>query len=149
MTTRSFFLYMVLTAIIIFLIARRPSILAVQRKRQGPLVDFYQLLGYFSGLFFIKSEMDPTTLWRTAALVHLLDAILCGVIAKYSGRSKTLWTIAGALCGIWALAAIFLLPAKKPEQNSSSAQSTPLHTTTNLTRQSSNQNRKKIYPQGP
>jgi hypothetical protein len=113
---------MVLTAIIIFLIARRPSILAVQRKRQGPLVDFYQLLGYFSGLFFIKSEMDPTTLWRTAALVHLLDAILCGVIAKYSGRSKTLWTIAGALCGIWALAAIFLLPAKKSEQNSSSAQ---------------------------
>jgi hypothetical protein len=85
-------------------------------------VDFYQLLGYFSGLFFIKSEMDPTTLWRTAALVHLLDAILCGVIAKYSGRSKTLWTIAGALCGIWALAAIFLLPAKKSEQNSSSAQ---------------------------
>ena len=83
-------------------------------------VDFYKLLGYFSGLFFIKSDMDPTTLWRTTALVHLLDAILCGVIAKYSGRNKTLWTLAGALCGIWALAAIFLLPAKKPEHNSSS-----------------------------
>ena len=82
-------------------------------------MDFYQFLGYFSGLFFIKSEMDPTTLWRTTALVHLLDAILCGVIAKYSGRNKTLWTLAGALCGIWALAAIFLLPAKKPEHNSS------------------------------
>jgi hypothetical protein len=82
-------------------------------------VDFYQLLGYFSGLFFIKSEMDPTTLWRTAALVHLLDAILCGVIANHSGRSKTLWTIAGAICGIWALAAVFLLPAKNQARSSS------------------------------
>jgi len=83
-------------------------------------VESYQLLGYFSGLFFIKSEMDPTTLWRTAALVHFLDAILCGVIAKHSGRSKLLWTIGGALCGIWALAAIFLLPAKTPPKSSSS-----------------------------
>jgi len=80
-------------------------------------VDFYQLLGYFSGLFFIKSEMYPTSLLRTAALVHLLDAILCGVIANYSGRSKTIWTIAGAICGIWALAAIFLLPAKSSPKN--------------------------------
>jgi hypothetical protein len=82
-------------------------------------VETYQLLGYFSGLFFIKSEMDPTTLWRTAALVHFLDAILCGVVAKHSGRSKLLWTLGGALCGIWALAAIFLLPAKTSQQNSS------------------------------
>jgi hypothetical protein len=82
-------------------------------------VDFYRLLGYYSGLFFIKSEMDATTLWRTAALVHFLDAILCCVLAKYSGRSKKLWTIAGAICGIWALAAIFLLPAKKPPEISS------------------------------
>ena len=80
-------------------------------------MDFYQLLGYFSGLFFIKSEMDPTSVLRTAALVHLLDAILCGVIANYSGRSKTIWTIAGAICGIWALAAIFLLPAKSSPKN--------------------------------
>jgi hypothetical protein len=78
------------------------------------------MLGYFSGLFFIKSEMDPTTLWHTAALVHFLDAILCGVIAKYSRRNKTIWTIAGGLCGIWALAAIFLLPAKNPPENLSS-----------------------------
>lgn len=93
--------------------------ISCSKEASRAAVDFYQLLGYFSGLFFIKSEMDPTTLWRTIALVHLLDAILCGVIAKYSGRNKTLWTLAGALCGIWALAAIFLLPAKKPEHNSS------------------------------
>ncbi|HEY7219410.1 MAG TPA: hypothetical protein VH985_13585 [Candidatus Binatia bacterium] len=85
-------------------------------------MDFYQLLGYCSGLFFIKPEMDPTTLWRTAALVHLLDAILCGVIANHSGRSKMLWTIAGAVCGIWALAAIFLLPVKTSPRDSSQSE---------------------------
>ena len=75
-------------------------------------MDFYRLLGYFSGLLFVKPEMDVSALWRTAALVHFLDAILCCVIAKYSGRSKKLWTVAGAICGIWALAVIFLLPEK-------------------------------------
>lgn len=75
-------------------------------------MDFYQFLGYFSGLLFIRSEMDATTLLHTAALVHLLDAILCGVIANHSGRSKTAWTIAGLLGGIWALGILFLLPAK-------------------------------------
>lgn len=77
-------------------------------------MDFYHFLGYFSGLFFIKPELDPSTLWRTAALVHLLDAILCGVVANHSGRNKTAWTIAGALGGIWALGILFLLPTKSP-----------------------------------
>lgn len=75
-------------------------------------MDFYQFLGYFSGLLFIRSEMDATTLLRTAALVHLLDAILCCVIANHSGRSKTAWTVVGLLGGIWALGILFLLPAK-------------------------------------
>ena len=76
-------------------------------------MDFYHLLGYFTGLIFIKPEMEPTTLVRTAALVHLLDAILCGVIANHSGRNKIFWILAGALCGIWALGTLFLLPARK------------------------------------
>ena len=56
--------------------------ISCSKEASRAAVDFYQLLGYFSGLFFIKSDMDPTTLWRTTALVHILDAILCGVIAK-------------------------------------------------------------------
>lgn len=56
--------------------------------------------------------MEPESLWRTAALVHGLDAILCGVIAKYSNRNKLAWTVAGLLLGIWALSALFLLPAR-------------------------------------
>jgi hypothetical protein len=82
-------------------------------------VDFYHFLGYFTGLLFIKPEMDPTSLWRTAALVHLLDAILCCVIANYSGRSKTLWAMTGAVGGIWALGVLFVLPEKKPAKNPS------------------------------
>jgi len=77
-------------------------------------VDFYQLLGYFTGLIFIKSDMEPTTLVRTAALVHSLDAVLCSVIANHSGRNRIAWALAGALFGIWALATLFLLPARKP-----------------------------------
>ena len=79
-------------------------------------MDFYQFLGYFSGLLFIKPEMDPTSIWHTAALVHTLDAILCGVVANSSNRSKLIWTAAGLVLGIWALCALFLLPAKKPAQ---------------------------------
>lgn len=77
-------------------------------------MDFYHLFGYFTGLLIIKPDMEPSSLWPTAALVHLLDAILCGVIANHSGRSKLIWTVAGLVCGIWALGALFLLPAKKP-----------------------------------
>ncbi len=80
-------------------------------------MDFYQFLGYFTGLLFIRPDMEPPLLWRTAALVHLLDAILCCVIANYSRRNKTFWTIMGAIGGIWALGVLFLLPAKTPAKN--------------------------------
>jgi len=76
-------------------------------------VDLYLLVGYFSGLLFIKADMEPASLWPTVALIHSLDAILCGVVANHSGRNKLLWTLGGMVCGIWALGALFLLPAKK------------------------------------
>ncbi|MGE5302385.1 MAG: hypothetical protein ACM3TN_03595 [Alphaproteobacteria bacterium] len=76
-------------------------------------MDFYHTVGYFTGLFLIKPEMEPVTLFRTAALVHFLDAILCAVIASHSGRRKSLWMIGGLVLGIWALATLFLLPDKR------------------------------------
>jgi hypothetical protein len=78
-------------------------------------VDFHHLFGYLSGLLLIRPEMEPATLFRTAGLVHVLDAILCRVIAGHSGRRKNLWTVAGLLLGIWALGTLFLLPAKVRE----------------------------------
>lgn len=76
-------------------------------------MDFYNALSYFTGIRFIDAGLEGEALLRTAGLVHLLDAILCGLIAGQSGRSKKLWTAAGLGLGIWALATIFLLPAKK------------------------------------
>jgi small basic protein len=77
-------------------------------------VDFYHLLGYFSGLLFIKSDIEAVSLYRTIALVHCLDAILCSVIAAHSGRRTVAWSIGGLVFGIWALGMLFLLPGKKP-----------------------------------
>jgi hypothetical protein len=76
-------------------------------------MNFHIILGYLSGLYFIRPDLDATTLFRTTALVHVLNAILCGLIAGQSGRSKKIWTAAGLFFGIWALATIFVLPAKK------------------------------------
>ena len=76
-------------------------------------MDFNHLVGYFTGLLIIKPDMASTSLLPTAALVHLLDAILCGVIANHSGRSVIGWTIGGLIGGIWALGVLFVLPARK------------------------------------
>jgi hypothetical protein len=57
--------------------------------------------------------MEPATLFRTAALVHMLDAILCGVVASHSGRNKNLWIIGGLVFGIWAVGILFLLPDRR------------------------------------
>jgi hypothetical protein len=77
-------------------------------------MDFYHLIGYFTGLLVVRPNIEPGLLLPTAALVHALDAILCAVIANHSRRNMLGWTVAGLLCGIWALGALFLLPAKKP-----------------------------------
>ena len=78
-------------------------------------MDFYQLLGYFTGLLVVRPGMEPSSLVPTIALVHVLDAGLCGVIASHSRRSVFGWTIGGLICGIWALGVLFLLPAKKDQ----------------------------------
>ena len=77
-------------------------------------MDLYHLLGYFSGLLFIRPDMEALSLYRTIALVHGLDAILCSVIATHSGRRTVAWCIGGLIFGIWALGMLFLLPGKKP-----------------------------------
>jgi hypothetical protein len=76
-------------------------------------VSFHTVLGYFSGLYFIKPDLDAVALLRTTAVVHLLDAVLCALIAGQSGRNKKIWAAAGLLLGIWGLATLFVFPAKK------------------------------------
>ena len=76
-------------------------------------MDWQPVVGYLSGLYFIKPNLDDSALAHTAFFVHLLDAILCHLIAGHSGRDKKLWTFAGLLLGIWVLATLFLLPDKR------------------------------------
>ena len=79
-------------------------------------MDFPTFLSYLSGLYFIRPDLDPTTLLRTAVLLHILDAALCWMIASQSGRNKENWTVAGLFLGIWALGTLFLLPNKRKSQ---------------------------------
>lgn len=73
------------------------------------------MLGYLSGLYFIKPNLEVSALLRTALLVHILDAVLCRLIAAHNGRNKEVWTVAGLFLGIWALGTLFLLPGKRQE----------------------------------
>jgi hypothetical protein len=84
-----------------------------QKEASRAAVDFYQIVGYLTGLLLVRPDMEPTTLLRTAAVVHILDAVLCRIVAGHSGRRKTPWTVAGLVFGVWALGTLFFLPAKK------------------------------------
>lgn len=79
-------------------------------------MDFSTILGYLSGLYWIKPDLDTSTLLRTTLLIHALDAVLCCVIAGHSGRNKILWTVAGFFLGIWALGTLFFIPARRDTQ---------------------------------
>ena len=78
-------------------------------------MDFTTFVGYLSGLYFVKPEITPSSLFRTASLVHVVDALLCWLIAGQSGRNKNLWAAAGLLLGVWALGPLLLLPGKNKE----------------------------------
>jgi hypothetical protein len=77
------------------------------------MMDFPTLLGYFSGLYLIKPDMEALPLVRTALVIHILDACVCRLIAANSNRNKNLWTLAGLVLGIWAVGALFFLPARR------------------------------------
>ena len=76
------------------------------------MIDLYSAVGYLTGLYFIKPDIDASTLIRTAFLIHFLNAILCRLIASHSGRNKNLWMVAGLILGIWALGPLFLFSGK-------------------------------------
>ena len=59
------------------------------------MADWITLLGYASGVYFIKPDLDVQALTATVAAVHLCDGVLCLVIAKHSGRNRLGWTLAG------------------------------------------------------
>ncbi len=81
-------------------------------------MDLHQFLGYYSGLYLIKPDMEPSTLLPTLLLIHILDAIVCRLFAGQNGRSTAFWTITGLFLGTWALLFLFLLPTNKKREPS-------------------------------
>ncbi len=73
------------------------------------MMGFLSALGYFSGIYFIQPNIDPAILIRTASVIHVLDAVLCYIIATQSGRNRTLWTLAGLVLGILAMGPLFIV----------------------------------------
>ncbi len=69
------------------------------------------ILSLTSGFALIGYRLPPATILATSIVVDLALAPLTAVIALRRGRSVALWTIAGLLLGMWALAAVLLLPA--------------------------------------
>ena len=70
--------------------------------------DLIELLGYASGVYLIKPELEIHGLVVTLAAIHLCDAILCLVIARQGGRHQVCWTVAGLLLGVWAVLPLLL-----------------------------------------
>jgi hypothetical protein len=71
------------------------------------------VLGYYTGLRFLAPDLDPTTLVRTALVVHICDSIMCRLFAHNNGYPKNLWTVLGFVFGIWAVAVLIVLPRRK------------------------------------
>lgn len=75
-----------------------------------------QLLGYGSGLAFVAPDLDWPALLGTAVAINLCNAFMCRVIARNAGHSPLRWFVLGLTCGVWAVAAVSVLPQRAPEQ---------------------------------
>ena len=71
------------------------------------------LLGYATGLRFFSPDIDAATLLRTLLVINTCQAVMCRLFAHNNGYSKNFWTVAGFITGIWAVAVLILLPARR------------------------------------
>ncbi len=69
-------------------------------------------LGYLTGFRWIDPHLEGATLVRTVLVVHTCDAVLCRLFAHNNGYSKNLWTVLGFVFGLWAVAALLILPKR-------------------------------------
>ena len=77
------------------------------------MVDFAKIIGYLSGVSLIDPELETGSLVPTLMLIHILDCILCSIIARHSGRKPAAWGLVGLTLGVWGVLPLLLLPAKK------------------------------------
>ena len=72
------------------------------------------LLSITSGFALMGYREPPANLIATSIVIDLSLAPLTAIIASRRGRSSLLWAIAGLALGAWALAAVLLLPERRP-----------------------------------
>ena len=72
------------------------------------------LLSITSGFALIGYREPPANLIATSIVIDLSLAPLTAIIASRRGRSSVLWAIAGLALGAWALAAVLILPERRP-----------------------------------
>jgi hypothetical protein len=75
--------------------------------------DLKTLIGYLSGLAFLQSDIELGTLLATMLVVNTCDAIMCRLFAHNNGYPKNLWTVVGFVFGIWAVAALIVMPKRE------------------------------------
>ncbi len=67
-----------------------------------------------SGFALMRYDLPPATLLATSIVVDLALGPLTAVAAGRRGRSARLWMALGLAFGMWALAAVLLLPPTRP-----------------------------------
>ena len=72
------------------------------------MTEFTSLIGYASGVYFIRPDLGTQTLLATVAAIHLCDGILCFFVARYGGRNPAYWTLAGLIFGVWGTLPLLL-----------------------------------------
>jgi hypothetical protein len=68
------------------------------------------VLSYWSGLAFVAPQLPWPTLVGTLLILHACDAVVCRLLAHNTGRPPARWTLIGFVGGLWAVAALLLLP---------------------------------------
>jgi hypothetical protein len=75
--------------------------------------DLKTFLGVLSGLAFVQPEIPLEPLVGTMLVVNVCDAIMCRLFARNNGYPKNLWTAIGFVFGIWAVAALIVMPKRE------------------------------------
>lgn len=70
-------------------------------------------LGYLSGLRLLQPNLPLETLLPTMFVVNTCDAFMCRLFARNNGYPPNLWFGIGFVFGIWAVAALILVPKRE------------------------------------
>lgn len=76
------------------------------------MTDLASFLGVLSGLEFLAPDLPLGTLVPTLLVVNTCDAFMCRLFARNNGYPPLAWWGIGLVFGIWAVAALILLPKR-------------------------------------